>query len=129
MGTEAETVTVAARPAGFTLWTGGVSALAAAALILSVVALTVAGRDRAVTGVAGEGIHQAAGTEAVLWDQGKIDALELRAQAMEGVNQQTIPWDQGKIDALERRAQAMEGVNQQTIPWDQGKIDALERRV
>ena len=68
MGTKAETIRVSARPAGFTLWTAAVSALAAAALIMSAVALTVAARDRAVTGVAGGGIHEAASTEAPLWD-------------------------------------------------------------
>jgi hypothetical protein len=41
-----------------------VSALAAAALTMSAVALTVAARDRAVTGVACGGIHEAASTEA-----------------------------------------------------------------
>jgi hypothetical protein len=71
MGTKAETIRGSARPAGFTLWTAAVSAVAAAALILSAVALTVAARDRAVTGVAGGGIREAAGTEAPLWDAGK----------------------------------------------------------
>src|SRR3972149_4162157 len=55
MGPKAETIRVSARPAGFTLWTAAVSALAAAALIMSAVALTVAARDRAAPGVAGGG--------------------------------------------------------------------------
>ena len=71
MGTKAETIRVSARPAGFTLWTAAVSALAAAALIMSAVALTVAARDRAVTGVAGGGIHEAASTEALALERGQ----------------------------------------------------------
>lgn len=81
MGTKAETIRVSARPAGFTLWTAAVSALAALALIMSAVALTVATRDRAVTGVAGGGIHEAASTEASLWNAGKLDAMEGRMLA------------------------------------------------
>ena len=63
MGTKAETIRVSARPAGFMLWTAAVSALAAAALIMSAVALTVAIRDRAVTGAAIGGVHEAASNE------------------------------------------------------------------
>jgi hypothetical protein len=49
MGTKADTVGVSVRPAGFTPWTAVVSALAAAALIMSAVALTLAARARAGT--------------------------------------------------------------------------------
>ena len=81
MGTKAGTIGVSARPAGFTLWTAAVSALAAAALIMSAVALTVASRDRAVTGMAGGGIHEAASIEAPVWDAAKLEAMEGRMAA------------------------------------------------
>ena len=81
MGTKAETIRVSARPAGYTLWTAAVSALAAAALIMSAVALTVAARDRAVTGVAGGSTHEAARTEAPVWDAAKLEAMESRMLA------------------------------------------------
>ena len=95
MGTEAETIRVSARPAGFTLWTAAVSVLAAAALIMSAVALTVAARDRAVTGVAGGGIHEAASTEVSLWNAGKLEA-------MEGPHARREHPDQRVCSALER---------------------------
>jgi hypothetical protein len=45
----------------------------------------------------------------VPWDQGKIDALKVRAEAMQGLYEQGYPaWDQGKIDALKVRAEAMQ---------------------
>lgn len=107
MGTKAETIRVSARPAGFMLWAAAVSALAAAALILSAVALTVAARDRAVTGVAGGGIHEAASSEAQLWDAGKLEAMEGRMLA-ESVRLEApaLLWDEGKLEAMEGRVLA-----------------------
>ena len=81
MGTKAETIRIAPRPAAFTFWTAAVSVLAAAALIMSAVALTVAARDRAVTGVVGAGIEGAASTAALRWDAGKLEAMEGRMRA------------------------------------------------
>ena len=61
MSTKAGTMGFSARPALFTFWTVAVSVLAAAALILSAVALTVAVRsDDSVTSVAGSGTREAA---------------------------------------------------------------------
>ena len=81
MRTKAETIRVSARSAGFTLWTAAVSALAAAALIMSAVALTVVARDRAITGVAGGSLHEAARIQAPLWDAAKLEAMESRMLA------------------------------------------------
>jgi hypothetical protein len=104
MGTKAETIRVSARPAGFTLWAAAVSALAAAALIMSAVALTVAARDRAVTGVAAGSMHETARTEAPLWDAAKLEAMESRMLAentrMYGY---APPWDAAKLEAMESR--------------------------
>lgn len=107
MGTKAETIRVPARPAGFTLWTAAVSALAAAALIMSAVALTVAARDRAITGVAGGGIHGAASTEAALWDTSKLAAMQGRVLA-ESIRSEDpgVLWDQGRLEAMEGRVLA-----------------------
>ena len=59
MSTKAGTMGFSGRPALFTLWTVTVSVLAAAALILSAVALNVAGRgDRSVTSVEGSGTRE-----------------------------------------------------------------------
>ena len=103
MGTKAGTIGVAARPAGFTLWIAAVSALAAAALIMSAVARTVAARDRAVTGVTGGGIHEAASAEAPLWDAGKLEAMELRMSLAESARTDGYAplWDAGKLEAME----------------------------
>lgn len=131
MGTKAETIRVSARPAGFTLWTAAVSALAAAALIMSAVALTVAARDRAVTGVAGGGIHQAASTEAPLWDEGKLAAMQGRLLAESVRSEGYAPlWDEGKLDAMKGRVLAESVRSDGYAPlWDAGKLEAMEGRV
>jgi hypothetical protein len=104
MGTKAETIRVSARPAGFTLWTAAVSALAAAALVMSAVALTVATRDRAVAGVAGGAIHEAASTEAPPWNAAKLDAMEGRMLAESiRINGYVPLWNAAKLDAMEGR--------------------------
>jgi hypothetical protein len=60
MSTKAGTMGFSGRPALFTFWTITVTVLAAAALILSAVALNVAGRgDRSVTSVEGSGTREA----------------------------------------------------------------------
>jgi hypothetical protein len=104
MGTKAEGITVSARPAGFTLWTAAVSALAAAALIMSALALTVAARDRAITGVASGGIHEPASIGTPRWDSEKLVAMQGRTIA-EGIRieGQAPLWDAGKLGAMEGR--------------------------
>ena len=131
MGTKAETIRVSARPAGFTLWTAAVSALAAAALVMSAVALTVAARDRAVTGVAGRGIHGAASTEATLWDAGKLAAMQGRMLAESVRSEGYAPlWDEGKLEAMKGRVLAESVRIDGYAPlWDAGKLEAMEGRV
>jgi hypothetical protein len=103
MSTEAETIRVAGRPAGFTLWAAAVSVLAAAALIISALALTVAARDRVVTGVAG-GIQEAASIDATHWNAGKLEAMEGRMLAEKiRINGYVPLWNEGKLEAMEGR--------------------------
>jgi hypothetical protein len=130
MGTKAETIRVSARPAGFTLWTAAVSALAAAALIMSAVALTVAARDRAVTGVAGGGIHEAASTEAPLWDEGKLEAMKGRVLAESVWSEGYAPlWDEGKLEAMKGRVLAEStGIEDPAVLWDAGRLEAMQGR-
>lgn len=117
MGTNAETIgsrrgrgtqRIPVRPVGLTLWTAAVAALAAAALIMSVVALTLAARDpAAVTGVAGSGIQQAASTEASPWDQGKLEAMQGRMLAGSvRIADPALLWDPGRLEAMEGRVLA-----------------------
>ncbi len=110
MNTKAETIKVSTRP-GFTLWTAAVSALAAAALVMSVVALSVAAPDPAVTAVADGAIHQATSTQAPLWDAGKLEAMELRMALAEGAGTEGYAplWDAGKLEAMELRMTLAEG--------------------
>jgi hypothetical protein len=131
MGTKAETIRVSARPAGFTLWTAAVSALAAAALIMSAVALTVAARDRAVTGVAGGGIHEVASTEAPLWDAGKLEAMKGRVLAESVRSEGYAPlWDEGKLEAMKGRVLAESiRIEDPAVLWDPGRLEAMEGRV
>ena len=104
MGTNADTIKVPSRPAGFTLWAAAVSALAAAALIMSAVALTVAARDRAATGVAGGGVHEASSTEAPPWSEARLEAMEGRMLAESIRMNGYVPlWYPAKLDAMEGR--------------------------
>ena len=81
MDTKAGTIGVSTRPAGFTVWTVAVSALAAAALIMSAVAITMAAGDRAATGVASGGINTAPSTGVALWDAAKLEAAKVALEA------------------------------------------------
>ena len=108
MSTKAGTMGFSARPALFTFWTVAVSALAAAALILSAVALNVAGRsDGSVTTVEGSGTREAASIRAPLWDAGKLEAMEGRVLAEAVRVQGSAPlWDAGKLEAMRGRVLA-----------------------
>ena len=82
MSTKAGTIGVSGRPARSTLWTAVVSVLAAAALIMSAVALAVATRsDGSATSVVGSGTREAAGVGSQLWDAGKLEAMQGRVLA------------------------------------------------
>jgi molybdopterin biosynthesis enzyme len=108
-----------------------VSALAAAALIMSAVALTVAVRDRAVTRVAGGGIHEAVSTDAPLWDEGKLAAMQGRVLAESVRSEGYAPlWDEGKLEAMKGRVLAESVRSEGYAPlWDEGKLEAMEGRV
>ena len=107
MSTKAGTIGFSGRPALFTFWTVTVSVLAAAALILSAVALNVAGRgDRSVTSVEGSGTSEAESTGA-RWDAGKLEAMRGRVLAETVRVQGSAPlWDAGKLEAMEGRVLA-----------------------
>ena len=108
MSTKAGTIGFPGRPALFTFWTVTVSVLAAAALILSAVALTVAGRgDRSVTSVEGSGTREAASVGAPMWDAGKLEAMEGRvlAETVRAEGSAAL-WDADKLEAMEGRVLA-----------------------
>jgi hypothetical protein len=129
MSTKAGTIGISTRPAGFTLWTAAVSALAVAALVLSAVALTVAARDPEVTAVAGGGIHEAASTEASLWDAGKLEAMKGRMLAETvRIEHPAQLWDAGKLEAMKGRLLAERVRVEGFVPWDAGKLEAMEGR-
>ncbi len=132
MSTKAGTIGFSARPALFTFWTVAVSALAAAALILSAVALTVAGRgDRSVTSVEGSGTREAASIGTPLWDAGKLDAMRGRVLAKTVQAEGSAPlWDAGKLDAMRGRVLAKTVQAEGSAPlWDAGKLEAMQGRV
>jgi hypothetical protein len=132
MSTKAGTIGFSGRPALFTFWTVAVSALAAAALILSAVALNVAGRgDRSVTSGEGISIGEAASIGTPLWDAGKLQAMEGRVLAETARIQGSAPlWDAGKLQAMEGRVLAETARIQGSAPlWDAGKLQAMEGRV
>ena len=100
MSTKAGTLGFSGRPALFTFWTVAVSALAASALILSAVALTVAGRDEhPVTSVQSLG--------APLWDAGKLEAMRGRVLAESVRIEASTLWDAGKLEAMRGRVLAV----------------------
>jgi hypothetical protein len=103
--------------------------VAASALILSAVALTVAGRDvRPVTSVEGSGTHEAS-IGATLWDAGKLEAMKGRVLA-EAVRTQQVLWDPGKLEAMKGRVLAESARIQDYTPlWDAGKLEAMKGRV
>ena len=133
MSTKAGTMGFSGRPALFTFWTVTVSVLAAAALILSAVALNVAGRgDRSVTSVEGSGTREAASIGSPLWDVGKLEAMQGRVLA-ETVQAQgsSLLWDAGKLDAMQGRvlAETVRAEGTGAPLWDAGKLQAMEGRV
>jgi hypothetical protein len=133
MSTKAGTMGFSARPALFTFWTVAVSALAAAALILSAVALNVAGRgDRSVTSVEGRGTREAASIGSPLWDAGKLQAMQGRVLAETVRLQGAAPlWDAGKLEAMQGRvlAETVRAEGTGAPLWDAGKLEAMEGRV
>ena len=90
---------------------------------MSAVALTVAARDRAVTGVAATGIHEAASTEAPPWNAAKLNAMEGRMLAESIRIDRYVPlWNAGKLDAMQGRMLAENiRVNGYVPLWNAGK--------
>ena len=98
MSAKAGTIEVAGRPAGFMIWAAAVSVLAAAALIMSAVAITQAERTSS---------REVAGVSAPLWDAGKLEAMEGRVLAETvGADGSATLWDAGKLEAMEGRVLA-----------------------
>jgi hypothetical protein len=122
MSTKAGSIGIAGRPTGFVVWTGIVSALAAAALIMSAVALTEARRD------GGSEAIGVAGTQASLWDTGKLDAMAGRVLAERVSTQGYALWDTGKLDAMAGRVLAANVSTPGYVPWDAGKLEAMAGR-
>jgi hypothetical protein len=105
MSTKAGTIGVSGLPARFTLWTAAVSALAAAAIIMSVAALTLAVRgDRPVTSREGSGTREAAEISAPAWDAAKLEAMQGRMLAETVRGEGSAPlWDAAKLEAMQGR--------------------------
>lgn len=133
MSTKAGTIGISGRPALFTFWTVTVSVLAAAALILSAVALTVAGRgDGSVASVAGSGTREGASLVAPLLDAGKLEAMQGRvlAETVRAEGSAAL-WDAGKLEAMRGRvlAEAVRAEGTDAPLWDAGKLQAMQGRV
>jgi hypothetical protein len=134
MSTKAGTMGFSDRPALFTFWTVTVSVLAAAALILSAVALNVAGRgDRSVTSVEASDTREAASIGSPLWDAGKLQAMEGRvlAETVQAGRTGAPLWDAGKLQAMQGRvlAETVRADGTGTPLWDAGKLQAMEGRL
>ena len=108
MSTKAGTMRVPGRPTGVILWIAAVSALAAVALIISAMALTVAKRgDGALTTVADNdhrvaaitGASPAAASTLDIW-QGRV---LVNTPPIEG---SAALWDPGKLEAMQGRVLA-----------------------
>ena len=132
MSTKAGTIGVSGLPTRFTLWTTVVSALAAAALIMSAMALVLAARDdRSVPSAAGSGALEAASIGAPLWDAAKLEAMQGRVLA-ETVRAEgsAAAWDADKLEAMQGRVLAAtvraEG---SVVPWDADKLEAMQGRM
>jgi hypothetical protein len=133
MSTKAGTMGFSGRPALFRFWTVTVSVLATAALILSALALTVAGRgDGSVTSVAGSGTREGASLVEPLWDAGKLEAMQGRmlAETVRAEGSAAL-WDAGKLEAMQGRvlAEAVRAEGTDAPLWDAGKLQAMEGRV
>lgn len=128
MSTKAGTIGVAGRPTGLVIWTGIVSALAAAALIMSAIALTEARDDGSVAGAVGSEHVGVASAQAPLWDAGKLEAMRGRVLAESVSTRGYALWDVGKLEAMKGRELA-EGVsNQAYVLWDEAKLEAMAGR-
>lgn len=130
MSTKAGTIGIAGRPTGFVVWTGIVSALAAAALIMSAVALTVAGReDGSLAPVADGEALGVTSAQAPLWDAGKLEAMHGRVLAESVSTQGYALWDAAKLEAMKGRVLAASAGSHGYVLWDDEKLAAMAGRV
>jgi hypothetical protein len=121
MSTKAGIIEVPGRPVGFRLWAAAVSVLAGAALIMSAVALTRAGRSSD---------REAASVGAPLWDAGKLEAMEGRVLAGSVGSHGYALWDAGKLEAMAGRVLAETvGAEGSATLLDAGKLEAMAGRV
>ena len=119
MSTNARAIEVPGRSAGFMVWAAIVSFLAAAALVMSAVALTQAHTSS----------REATGADVALWDAGKLEAMQGRAAA-ETLGATATLWDAGKLEAMRGRAAAeTAGTDASITLWDDGKVEAMKGRV
>jgi hypothetical protein len=129
MSTKAGTIGIAGRPTGFVVWTGIVSALAAAALIMSAVALIEARDHGSIAGAATREQVGVTSAQAPLWDAGKLEAMQGRVLAESKGGQGYIIWDDGKLAAMAGRVLATSADGQGYVLWDGGKLEAMKGRV
>src|SRR5262245_48112032 len=129
MSTKAGTIGVAGRPTGFVVWTAIVSALAAAALIMSSLALIEARDDGSVAGAAGGESLGVTSSQPALLDAGKLDAMAGRVLAESVGSSGYVLWDAGKLDAMAGRVLAGSVGSSGYVLWDTGKLDAMAGRV
>jgi hypothetical protein len=131
MSTKAGTMRVPSRPAGVIVWIAAVSALAAVALIMSAVALTVAKRgDGALTTVADNGHPVAAITGASPATAGTLHISQGRVLVnTPPIERASALWDPGKLEAMQGRvlAEAVRAERSAAL-WDPGKLEAMQGR-
>ena len=129
MSTKAGTIGIAGRPTGFVVWTGIVSALAAAALIMSAVALIESRDDGSVA--AGAETVGVTSSQPALWDAGKLEAMKGRVLAESAGSQGYALWDAGKLDAMAGRvlSGSQVEVNRDYVLWDEAKLEAMAGRI
>jgi len=131
MSTKAGTIGIAGRPTGLVVWTGIVSALAAAALIMSALALIEARGDASIAAPVSRQELGAATAQAPLWDAGKLEAMAGRILAESVASSGPVLWDDGKLAAMAGRVLAGSevDVNQDYVFWDEAKLEAMAGRV
>jgi hypothetical protein len=132
MSTKAGTMRVPGRPFGVTLWIAAVSALAAVALIMSAMALTVAKRgDGALTTAADNGHRAAAITGASPVAAGTLHIWQGRVLVnTPPIEGSAALWDRGKLEAMQGRvlAETVRPAGPAAL-WDAGKLEAMQGRV
>ena len=130
MSTKAGTIGVAGRPTGFMVWTAIVSTLAAAALIMSAVALIETRDHGSVADAAGAETLGVSSSQSALWDAGKLEAMAGRVLAESVGSSGYVLWDDVKLEAMAGRVLAGREVdlNRDYVLWDEAKLEAMAGR-